>query len=264
MPRFVAHDSRLRGSVSPADIRGQSLLYHQYTPACHLSNIVQDFERDWNNYYRQHRISFSERSFDMEIWAHGLELGAQLTGVRSYDRYLIERRFPGVSEEEGIRRLNEATLGYGIQLCWEILSFSTIHHLEPLRGKISSLTLNVCGAAHISQERILTQRDLGTYNRVNELNGDPTMGSLNFNGNGHELCSALARRLQCIVYASTESQIYIADGLSFGNREGLWVTYGSDGRLNRTARRYPSGYVDCHGNIRGNEGDPIGREVHLD
>ncbi len=249
MPRFIAHDSRLHGSINSRDPRRS--FYHLYSPACPLSKIAEDFERDFNNIHREFPLI---EKIEMEIWAHGLERG-YVTNIGSYDRHIRERRFPDINEEEASRRLNEMTLGYGIKLCREILSLSTIHHLEPLRGKINTLTLNVCGAARIaSAYREFTQADLDRFG----------IESLNRTGDGHEFCSALASRLNCIVHASTESQIYISDEIDWGYREGLWVTYGTDGRLSRTARRYRSGYTDSRGITHANETGPLGQEVRLD
>ncbi|MCU0451727.1 MAG: hypothetical protein MUC97_18085 [Bernardetiaceae bacterium] len=147
----------------------------------------------------------------------------------------------------------EGQMGYGLQFCREMISHSatcggTVGQLGALHGRVWHTVLRVCGAAHISSRAAAASSD--------------GVCSIDDFGDGHALCSTMARTLGSSLEASTELQAFftawrsswfssdsfIPGSIDFGHREGLWVEYDQGGNLLPSrSSRHVSAYRDGSG-----------------
>ena len=107
-------------------------------------------------------------------------------------------------------------LGYGLQLCRERLTLTTVQSLQPLNGMISyGIDIYACGAAHTATWRT------GEH------------------GDGWTLCSRVASITQSVLRAADLTQWYNYFGgiaglfrqeINFGQWEGRVVTFNSRGQ----------------------------------
>ena len=108
--------------------------------------------------------------------------------------------------------------GFGLQLCEEGLLQSNIDLIVPLvKDKLGEVFIYACGAGS---------------------------GQANGTQNGRNFCISLAKKLNCIVYASDRKQVFhysrvAAMALNFGDWEGTISRYTPDGQVS-TAGQYPS------------------------
>jgi hypothetical protein len=104
----------------------------------------------------------------------------------------------------------EATLGHGMEFCYDGVNFETVGQLAPLRDHVYQINVHACGFAHIADDR-------------NGLDGD-----------GNLLCCRMAMMLNCRVRASTAIQLGRENYhglLSFPHWRGVVLTYLPDGSV---------------------------------
>ncbi len=202
MPRLIAIDRRL---IDHGQNDGNLGTARQYGAdqlfVCDRNTPLSEF------------ISFVARwasgpNTHLEIWCHGIEVGGQL--------------------------------GYGLMFCQGGITYSancggTLPLLRGLHGRVQRVVLMVCGPARIAPNAAAAA-------------ANASCSPQDF-GDGHLFCSEMAKVMGSWLEASTERQLFttgrrpsgafIPGTINYGQREGLWLTYSSNGNLQtHLSRRY--------------------------
>lgn len=114
---------------------------------------------------------------------------------------------------DGIVGESTYALGFGLQLCREGLNFTTVPHMQSLRGLFDQIVLYSCGPANTRE------------------------GFRNTAADGDRFCREIAGWTETPVIASDTTQIYHMRGerkiIDFGQWEGTVYCYGPDGSRTR-------------------------------